>query len=102
MPRNGILNLIISILTYLFIGFLAIAFIVTVFPLLAVVIAIGIVAALIFYIIHYFQFRQVRRKDMDEFGNRKTTATILEIKDADGSVGSPTAADNQTNSKDKI
>jgi hypothetical protein len=83
MPRNGMLNLIISILTYLFIGYLAIAFFITVFPLLAIIVAIGVVAVLIFYIINYFQFKPASRKNMDEFGNRKTTATILEIKDAD-------------------
>jgi glycopeptide antibiotics resistance protein len=83
MPRNGILNLIFSILAYLFIGYLAVAFFITVFPLLAVLVAFAAVAALVLYLVSYIQMRPLRRKNVDEYGNRKTTAEILEMKDAE-------------------
>jgi hypothetical protein len=109
MPRNGLMNLIFNILAYLFIGYLAIAFFITVFPLLGIMIAVGAVAILILYLINYINLRPRGRKNVDEFGNRKTKVTILEMQEADNpahSAGSaqpdqPAVTDNKTDSKNK-
>lgn len=99
MSGNNILSLILTIIFYLFIGYIAIAFLIGIFPLLAVALLIILAVSAVVSIVNYMRSRlsraQTRRK-FDEFGNRRTKATIVEINEtADQSPANKNIPENK-------
>ncbi len=82
MTGNNILSLILTIILYGFIGYLAIAFLIGVFPLLAVILVIILAVSGVVTAVNFFRAGITRagvKRTFDDFGNRRTRATVVEI-----------------------
>lgn len=85
MSGNSILSLVASVLIYVFLGFLVIALFFSVFPLLAVLLLLVLAYYALVSIINFFRHGAIRahqEKKFDEYGNRKTTATVIGMEEA--------------------
>lgn len=82
MPGNNILSLIFTIILYSFIGYLAIAFLIGIFPLLAVALLVILAVSAVVSVVNYFRSGLAKagaKRKFDEFGNRRIKATVVEI-----------------------
>lgn len=86
MTGNNIMSLFLNIIIYVFIGIIIIPFLLPIFPLLAILIVVVLLITITTSVINYFRFGMARaqtRRKFDEFGNRKTKATIVEMNETE-------------------
>lgn len=101
MNGNNIVSLFLTIVLYVFIGLITLSFLLPIFPLFAVLIGAVLLISMVSSVINYFRFGISRaqtaraRRKFDEYGNRKTTATIVEINESENP--SPEQIDRRDN-----
>ncbi len=84
MIRGGILSLVLSLFFYSILGYIVFMVLIGLFPFLAVILLAVIIVSALSRVITYFRSRisqNERNKKYDEFGNRRTSVTVLEVQE---------------------
>jgi hypothetical protein len=99
MTGNNVLSLVMSIIVYAFLGYLVITLFIGVFPILAILLVLGLIIYAVFSMVNRFRAgvgQAQAKKKFDEYGNRRTKATLVGMEEA-----SPETPPADTGKKDK-
>lgn len=106
MNGNNVLSVVVTIIIYSFLGFLVIALFFSVFPFLAIILLVILGFYAVTSIVNRLRTgigQAQTKKKFDEYGNRRTNATVISMEEADGDkkVTAPVKDKTETENKDE-